>query len=411
MGSWIQKWEVRKPESHFKKSHLNIQFLISNFPLLIYFCSSPISLTNSLFSVKLSFMRFDFLWEDWCAFCSCLKKYFQVRVARSIVNFEIGKDHLVNFLLTRRGVHTRSFLNTSIFMLLATGVLGGPIIANTYPGTTPDYQNISPPSAVLGALTTAEGETQTIKPDRVRDSVINYEIQAGDTLSTLAEKFGVSVDTIKWANNLKGDSLTIGEELKIPPVTGIVHKVKPGDTIYSLAQYYKTDAQKILNFPFNDFADLDTFALDVGQTLIIPDGVMPQAKAIVYTVPAIQSGGGSGEFLWPVGGAITQYPVWYHNALDIADPSGPGVAAAGDGVVSIPGFMPYGYGNYLLIDHGNGLVTLYAHLQAFYVSDGESVSRGQIIGREGSTGRSTGTHLHFEVRKNGAIVNPLPYLK
>lgn len=358
-------------------------------------------------------MRFDLLWDDWCEFILCLKTYAKARFKKWAIGFETGKDYLVDLLSTKRGVYGRSFLNSSLAVLVMAGVLSAPIVANTYPGLKQNAADFTPPSAVLGALTTATEETLTARSDRVRDQTLDYKIQSGDTLSTLAEKFGVSVDTLKWANNLKGDSLTLGDNLKIPPVTGIVYKVKPGDTIYSIAKYFKTDAQKIANFPFNDFADLETFALEIGQTLVIPDGVMPEAKPIVYLaqVSSFTTGGGNGTLSWPVGGLITQYPVWYHMALDIADATAPGVAAANDGIVSVPPFMAYGYGNHVLIDNGDGLATLYAHLAEIYVSSGQRVTRGQIIGRMGSTGRSTGTHLHFEVRKNGAIVNPMPYLK
>lgn len=356
-------------------------------------------------------MRLDILWEDFRSFITCLKIYFRTRLARLAVRFEKVKDSLVDFLTARRGIYSRPFLNSSLAVLIVSGVISAPIIANTYPGMEKEFRDFTPPSAVLGALTTATEDTSTSISEKPRDQVITYTIQKGDTLGGLSEKFGISVDTIKWANNFKSDNLTVGDNLKIPPVTGIVYKVRPGDTIYSLAKYYKTDAQKIVNFPFNDFADLDTFALDVGQSLIIPDGVAPEARAIAIVVPVTQSAGGSGEFAWPVGGGITQWPVWYHMALDIADSSAPGIAAAGAGIVSTPPFMRFGYGNYVIIDHGNGLSTLYGHLSEIYVGDGQQVSRGQIIGKMGSTGRSTGTHLHFEVRRNGVAVNPLPFLK
>ncbi len=121
--------------------------------------------------------------------------------------------------------------------------------------------------------------------------------------------------------------------------------------------------------------------------------------------------GGTGKLLWPTGGVITQYPIWYHNAFDIANPGAPGVMAADTGNVTVPGFMRYGYGNQIVVDHGNGFSTLYAHLSEIYVKTGDRVSRGQVIGRMGSTGRSTGTHLHFETRVNGVAVNPAGYFR
>ena len=138
--------------------------------------------------------------------------------------------------------------------------------------------------------------------------------------------------------------------------------------------------------------------------------MQPEAPAIARPLPPTFAGG-TGQLLWPVSGIITQYPVWYHNALDIANPAVPGIAAADAGVVVDVQYLRYGYGQHVLVSHGDGLSTLYAHLSEIYVKVGDRLARGQILGRMGSTGRSTGTHLHFEVRKNGMIVNPLPFLK
>lgn len=356
-------------------------------------------------------MRFDLVFEDFGAFVRCLKIYSQKRTSLYAQRFELAKGYLVEFLISRRGIHTRPFLHLSLAILVASGILTAPMIASAYPGTAGELVNFTPPSAVLSALTTAADQTSTIVSEKPRDQVITYRVQKGDTLGRIAEKFGISVDTIKWTNNLKTEKLSLDQELKIPPVTGIVYKVKPGDTIYTIAKTHKTDAQKIVNFPFNDFADLDTFALNVGQILIVPDGVMPEARAIATAVPVSQVAGGTGQFLWPAGGAITQYPVWYHMALDIANSAAPGIAAAGAGKVILVERQRYAYGWYIIIDHGDGFSTLYAHLSEIYVEMGQSISRGQIIGKMGSTGRSTGIHLHFEVRKNGVAVNPLPFLK
>lgn len=326
--------------------------------------------------------------------------------------FEHTKELVVDLLLARRGSYQRPFLHFSLGVLFMVGVVSAPILANSYPGTyAGNIDEITSPSAAVTSLDDpAQYGIQTTISEKPRDQVITYAVAAGDTLSTIAQKFGVSVDTIKWANDLKRDSLSIGQELKVPPVTGIVHKVKEGETVQSIAKRYKTESQKIVNFPFNDFADLDTFALNVGQTLVVPDGVQPEAPRLAGPLPPVFAGG-TGQFLWPAGGIITQYPVWYHNALDIANNAAPGIAAAEAGVVVDVQYLRYGYGYHVIVGHGDGLSTLYAHLSEIYVKVGDRLSRGQILGRMGSTGRSTGTHLHFEVRKNGMIVNPLPFLK
>ncbi|KKS21623.1 MAG: Peptidase M23 family protein, partial [Candidatus Roizmanbacteria bacterium GW2011_GWC2_41_7] len=117
------------------------------------------------------------------------------------------------------------------------------------------------------------------------------------------------------------------------------------------------------------------------------------------------------QLLFPTTGSITQQPVWYHMALDIANRAAPDVYAAEAGTVSLATCYQWGYGCHIIVDHGNGMQTLYAHLSSFYVSAGQSVGRGDALGRMGSTGRSTGTHLHFEVRNGGVAINPWNYLQ
>lgn len=360
-------------------------------------------------------MKTGTLGKEFLDWGSAFLFYLQKKLKIAAFNFETAKGELVSFLMAKRGRYSRPFLNLSLFLLICTGVLGAPIIAETYPTVAKeDLSQFASPSTLLTALNPQEFETKTLKSERPRDQVIVYQVQEGDTLSSIAEKFGISVDTTRWANgNLpKNARLNIGQELQIPPVTGVVHKVTQGETIYSIAKKHQTDPQKIVNFPFNEFADLDTFALNLGQILIVPDGLPPQAKPIVPKIPpAPLMAGGSGQLAWPTGGQITQRPVWYHMAIDIANKEAPGIGVAEGGVVSFVSSQRYAYGHHIIVDHGGGLQTLYAHLSQIYVGQGDKVTRGQLIGKMGSTGRSTGIHLHFEVRKNGVAVNPLPYLQ
>ena len=338
--------------------------------------------------------------------------YIEKKLHRFGVRFEKNKGVIVDMLMARRGSYQRPFLHISLVVLLVVGITSAPILASSYPGAlSSQLEAFTPPSAVLTSLDLSQYSVETQRSEKPRDQVVTYPVESGDTLAKIADKFGISIDSIKWANNLQSDSLRIGQELKIPPVSGVVVRVKEGETVYSIAKKYKTEAQKIVNFPFNDFADLETFALNVGQTLIVPDGVPPQAPAIAAPFAPPVFAGGTGQFQWPVGGSISQYPVWYHMAVDIANPSAPGIAAADAGVVTNVQYLRYGYGHHLTLDHGDGLSTLYAHMSDIYVQPGDRVARGQIIGRMGLTGRTTGMHLHFEVRKNGTPVNPLPFLK
>ena len=348
--------------------------------------------------------------KQWLSF---LRYYSQKRLSYLAKYFEKIKDLLVSFLTVKRGRYSKQFLNVSFFFLVAGAVVVGPSIAEYYPSvrtTTADEYDSS--VIVLSYLSQENFSTTTLKSEKPRFEILDYEVVQGDTLGTIAEKFGISIDTVKWANNLSKDSIKPGQILKIPPVTGIAHKVTTGDTIYSLAKKYQSEAQKIVNFPANDFTDLDTFALNVGQILFIPDGV-PPSKAPVYkpqSVPSYIAGPG-GRFMWPAQGSITQYPVSYHMAVDIANRGAPPIGAGDAGTVVYAGCLRYGYGCHVIINHGDGYQTLYAHLSSINVSVGANVSRGQVIGRMGSTGRSTGTHLHFEVRRNGVLLNPLPFLK
>lgn len=352
--------------------------------------------------------------QDLGEFSNFLKKYLISRLIFFGVNFEKIKDLIVALLIIKRGKYSTSFLNTSFFILVAATLVGGPIIAENNPFVPSFDQNIDNYQAMMVSYNPMGESLTTVVSAKPRDKIENYVVRNGDTLELIAKRFDVSVDTIKWANNLKTDTIKPGQVLKIPPVTGVVHKVVSGETVYSIAKKYKVDPQNIVNFPFNDFADLDTFALIPGQILYVPGGVIEEEKPV--TVPRfiaqIQAGvKGTSNFIWPTSGGITQYPVWYHMALDIANPAAPAILAADSGTVTFAGCVRYGYGCHIIIDHGNGYQTLYAHLSSISVSPGQAVSQGQAIGVMGSTGRSTGTHLHFEIRSGGQLLNPLNFLK
>lgn len=367
----------------------------------------------------------DFWWkikilrEEFKEWLGLVFEYGQKRLTQFALGLEGAKNAIVDILMTRRGIHQRSFLHAGMIVLVVAGFIFAPIIKNEYPilAQNKKERGEETPSSVLNILTSAaEMETKTLESEKPRDKMETYKVQGGDTLSSIAQKFGVSLETIIWANPEKLPSakttLRPGDELSIPPVTGVVHKVKSGDTVYSIAKKYDVDAQNIVNFPFNTYVDDETFALAIGSTLMVPGGVMPEEVAVRPQVrPVTLVAGGTGQFIWPAQGTITQYPVWYHNALDIANALAPDVLAGDTGTVVTRECLRWGYGCYLILDHGNGYQTLYAHMQAFYVGLGDKVNKGQSLGKMGSTGRSTGTHLHFEVRKNGVVQNPLNYLR
>ena len=241
-----------------------------------------------------------------------------------------------------------------------------------------------------------------------------YTVRSGDSLSSIAKMFGVSVNTIVWANDIQGGVIHEGQSLIILPVTGVEHKVTAGDTLASLAKTYKSSVQDIASY--NNLAE--DASLTAGTTIIIPNGQVPPTAAQVAksahskVIAKIAKGGtepylgGSGPaipgyFAWPVAGGIITQGLHGWNAVDIGAPRGTPIYAAADGTVIIAkanGAWNGGYGNYVVVQHPNGTQTLYAHASAVLVSVGDSVSQGQTIAKVGMTGEATGNHLHFEVR-------------
>jgi murein DD-endopeptidase MepM/ murein hydrolase activator NlpD len=247
-----------------------------------------------------------------------------------------------------------------------------------------------------------------------------YIVQEGDTLASIAAKFGISVNTILWENNLTEKSyIRPGQQLTILPATGVNHKVKRGETLASIARQYGVEPAVII--VYNDLLDEDT--MQIGQELFIPGGkkapayVKPPAARVVQSYvgsPPAGSIPSSTRLQWPTSGrAVTQYYSWRHTGLDIDGNLSSPIYAAEAGTVIRAQVSGYngGYGENIIIDHGNGMQTLYGHLSKLFVGVGETVTRGQTIGMMGNTGRSTGSHLHFEVRVNGARLNSLTYIR
>ncbi|MDD2823536.1 MAG: M23 family metallopeptidase [Candidatus Daviesbacteria bacterium] len=372
------------------------------------------------------------LFKDLRLFISFLLVYLNQKVVYLASLFEAFKNLSVDMLMFKRGILQKkiwhgSMVGLSAFGIITSGAFGGQtILSASFPGVSPEdprFVNIYDQSSIDDPVLNSLYDTRTTISQKPRSEVIEYEVKSGDTLSTIAEHFGISNDTIKWENNLDSVTIKPGQKIRILPVTGVAHTVKSGDTLESVAKKYSAEAQAILDFPFNDVPD--DFKLKTGQVLIVPGGVEPAAAPVIqksqpsstksfYTGVAsstFQAPGG-GSFSWPTKGIITQYFAWYHPALDIADRSGPPVNASDGGTVIVAGWPDNsGYGNRVVIDHGNGYTTLYAHFSNVYVSAGEKVSRGQTIGRMGTTGRSTGTHLHFEIRYKGIALNPSSILK
>ena len=301
--------------------------------------------------------------------------------------------------------------------VLGVGVISAPFLASTYPVFSSNNPLASDSASSQQSINVGDDVFQTDVSQKPRDKTLTYTVQKGDTVSTIAQKFGISQDTVRWANDSTNDSLNVGDTLKILPVTGISYKVQKGDTIYSIAKKYDTNAEKIINFPFNDFVNPETFSLVEGQMLVVPDGIKPSEQPFIKREVYIAQGPisvSSAGFTWPLRGLITQSPVWYHMALDIAAPSGTPIITAKSGrvVEALGGGWNWGFGITIVVDNGDGYKTRYSHLSGLNAGVGDDVVGGKtVIGWNGSTGRSTGPHLDFRVIKNGIEINPLPYLQ
>lgn len=342
---------------------------------------------------------------------------FLIKLARlQFIRFEWGKGIFVTALYRQRGKLAKRFVHSGMAGIAAFGVMVAPIVAEEFPGSVVDPWEVAVAPAVLSA--SSEALTETLISEKVRDKIIDYEVQDGDTIGGIADKFGVSEDTIRWQNSLNTKAaIKVGQKLEILPVTGVAHKVQKGDTVYTIAKKYESSPQAIVDFPFNTFMNDETFELAIGQVVIVPGGELqsPSTGTIKPRVDRITPDAGtvvaSGSFVWPASGSITQNFVWYHKGIDIANRASPDVLAADSGSIVYAGCLNWGYGCHIIIDHANGFRTLYAHLQRIYVSVGQTVARGNAIGKMGSTGRSTGIHLHFEVIRSGSYLNPLSVLR
>lgn len=244
----------------------------------------------------------------------------------------------------------------------------------------------------------ADKKESTINTRTSQGEISVYVVRNGDTLSQIAEMFDVSAKTILWANDITDVSkIHPGDTLVILPITGVRHIVKKGDTLGSISKKYKGDAEDIL--AYNQLASGATLA--AGDTIIIPDGtVTPVATKKAGGGGTVASGGGSSGFVNPLPGSVRTQGIHGYNGVDLGASVGTPVRAAAGGQVIVARGSGWngGYGLYVVVKHPNGTQTLYAHLSSVAVTMGDTVVAGQTVGGVGNTGRSTGSHLHFEVR-------------
>ena len=354
-------------------------------------------------------------------------------------SFESSKNNLARRMFWGRGNFLGSALQVVAFVLVFIVVISylyrKPVVIVASEG---QLDRIAVPETDILVI---GGSSNTLVPkDRPRRSIEQYIVKGGDTLSSIAEYYAISTESILWANNMTArDFIKPGQTLEIPPSDGVLVTVAKGDTLAGLAKKYEASEQAVADFNWLDYP----FTLEEGAKLFIPDGKMPAPPKPVYAsstpsfyvsnqytsanTAAATGDPNVGRFIsWPVAGGagvISQGYRTYHRAIDIASNAMPNIVAAAPGTVIFAGCSGYcpapgstyggsGYAWSIQIDHGNGYTTWYAHLKNIYVRSGQSVGRGEVIGQMGSTGRSTGIHLHFEVRSGvgfGSQVNPLGF--
>jgi len=280
-------------------------------------------------------------------------------------------------------------------------------------------------------------QERTIIPSRPRQEIIKYTVLDGDTIFGISEKFGLKPETILWGNYYvlldNPHSLKPGQELNILPVDGTYHEWQQGEGLNGVAKYYGVTPEDIINYPANnlDAATIGDYTnpnITPGTWLIVPNG---RREFVSWSAPlgltrenpatarvlgdgacGPISGGavGYGTFIWPSNkhflSGFDYSPSTNHWGIDISGNTGEAVYATDAGVVVYAGWNNYGYGNMIMIDHGSGFQSLYAHLSALNVVCGQSVGQGDVIGAIGNTGNSSGSHLHFEIRAISSYVNP-----
>jgi murein DD-endopeptidase MepM/ murein hydrolase activator NlpD len=287
------------------------------------------------------------------------------------------------------------------------------------------------PAGAHGGVTRLASVYTTI-PSRPRAGITYYEVEPGDSVMGIAIEYKIKPETLLWANyDLLQDNpnmLSVGQNLKIPAVDGVLYQWKGSDSIENIARKFKAKPDDILTWPSNNL-DLLNPTIATGALVMVPYGSRELISWVVPTIWRANSGAnktineacdtsggsyyGTGTFGWPADNhRLSGNDFWSgHLGIDIAAATGAPVYATDSGVVVYASSISGGYGLMVMIDHGNGFHSLYAHLSQINIRCGQNAGKGQVIGYAGSTGNSTGPHLHFEIRYNGAFVNPWDYMR
>ncbi len=312
------------------------------------------------------------------------------------------------YLISHRRLGAYAFWLSFVVIGIAVGFLRNP------PAYAPDAAEVIAVDAdIRGIMTEAVSQaspegTLGESASAQKVALVSYTVESGDTLSSIAQRFNTSSDSIAYINGISSPNrLSVGKELSVMQnASGVVVKVVSGDNVVDIAQRYGITALDIVKA--NDLYNASD--ISVGQVLILPGAKVTRSTQALSR---------SSNFAWPIKGIITSafgmriHPVSgessSHDGLDISGNAGSNVYAAGSGVIT---FLDWSgdYGRLIVIDHGGGTETKYAHLSGFEAALGDRVYAGDLIGYVGSSGNTTGPHLHFEVRRNGTPVNPRNYL-
>lgn len=340
-------------------------------------------------------------------------------VPNSLRLFNFFKSRLVSRLFWERSSYYKNLTHTIIIMITVIFVIGGLVYRIT--------SNVSADNKLDGDGTTLGlddylqqgGSIETVLVTQFSGIGLNtekYIVQPGDTLETIANKHGVTMDTIRWASsnvlNPFTNQVEIGMVLTIPEINGVLYEVKSGDSIDSIINIASLNNDEANKFNIEQFNNLvPPYELRVGQKLFIPDGnlkgtgvgAMAEIPRGVFSNPLADAS--------CYGYTLSRGMLPYHNGLDLAKYPGCPISAVANGVVIYAGWSPYGEGYNVKIDHGGGIVTHYYHGEGtFWVKEGDRVQQGQQIMMMGTTGNSTGIHLHFSLFKDGIAVDPSPYV-
>ncbi|MGB9674257.1 MAG: peptidoglycan DD-metalloendopeptidase family protein [Anaerolineales bacterium] len=348
-------------------------------------------------------------------------------------------SHLVLILFIGLTIWAIPSITANLFFRIDTN----PAYAAPITTSTPVVMNQSSLTAsptTISVSITRLVQMHTSLPSRSRFEVIKYKVQKGDTLFGIAEKFGLKPETILWGNQfVLGDNphnLRPDQELNILPVDGTYYRWSAGDGLNKVAEFFGVKPEDIVNWPGNhlDPTTIGDYAhpnIEPGTWLVVPGGKRafvtwsapeiprdnPQVAAVLGpgACKDVANGAiGVGLFIWPTTrhflSGFDYSPSTNHFGIDIDGDTGNAVYAIDNGVIVYAGWNNWGYGNMIVINHGNGWQSLYAHLSAINVTCGQSVYQGNVIGAIGSTGNSSGSHLHFEMMYNGTKVNPWDYL-